>query len=148
MAGKTNEQPLNSSGDTNANQSTNGGQDPFDPSYLRLSQNFSEMAGVRKLLTTVPVRRPHKQEFIRVHADDTYRLETAVLELKEDRETYIVSPDLWPELPGELTPKVLYTTINRQGVLTLWPIRLPGEDGRVDQWNASALEAAEMAQSR
>jgi hypothetical protein len=148
MAGKTNEQPLNSSGDTNANQSTNGGQDPFDPSYLRLSQNFAEMAGVRKLLTTVPVRRPHKQEFIRVHADDTYRLETPVLELKEDRETYLVSPDLWPELPGELTPKVLYTTINRQGVLTLWPIRLPGEDGRVDQWNASALEAAEMAQSR
>jgi hypothetical protein len=33
-------------------------------------------------------------------------------------------------------------------VLTLWPIRRPGEDGRVDQWNASALEAAEMAQSR
>jgi hypothetical protein len=123
-------------------------KNPFDPARLQLSQNFAEMAGVRKLLTTVPVRRPHKQEFIRVHADDTYRLETPVLELKEDRETYLVSPDLWPELPGELTPKVLYTTINRQGVLTLWPIRLPGEDGRVDQWNASALEAAEMAQSR
>ena len=35
--------------------------------------------------------------------------------------------------------------MNRQGVLSIWPIRLPGEDGRLDQWNTSALEAAEMA---
>jgi len=43
---------------------------------------------------------------------------------------------------------VLFTTINRQGVLTLWPVRLPSEDGRHDEWNRSALEAAEMAQKR
>ena len=69
-----------------------------------------------------------------------------ILELKEDRETYLVDRNLWGELPGELIPKVLFTVINRQGVLTLWPIRLPGEDGRHDEWNRSALEAAEMAQ--
>ena len=27
------------------------------------------------------------------------------------------------------------------------PIRMPGEDGRLDRWNASALEAAESARS-
>ncbi len=27
----------------------------------------------------------------------------------------------------------------------LWPIRLPGEDGRIDDWNRSALEAAHKA---
>jgi hypothetical protein len=73
------------------------------------------------------------------------RLETAVLELKDDRETYLVSPDMRNELPGEVTPKVLMAAINRQGVLFLWPIRLPGEDGRHDEWNRSALEAARMA---
>src|SRR5262249_20661811 len=42
-------------------------------------------------------------------------------------------------------PRILLTTINRQGVVFLWPIRLPGSDGRVDAWSKSALEAAEMA---
>jgi hypothetical protein len=41
----------------------------FDPSVLRLSQNFSEATGVKKLVTTVPVRKPNKQDFIRVHPD-------------------------------------------------------------------------------
>jgi len=124
------------------------GQDPFDPSRLRLSQDFAATVGVKKALITVPVRKPSKQEFVRVHLDEAYRLETAVLELKEERETYLVEPSLWSELPSELTPKVLFTTINRQGVLTLWPVRMPGEDGRLDEWNASALEAAELARSR
>jgi len=121
---------------------------PFDPSHLRLSQNFSELVGVKKALLTVPVRKPSRQDFIRVHPGEDYRLETAVLELKDERESYLVDPTLWPELPGEIVCKVLFTTINRQGVLMLWPIRLPGEDGRHDEWNRSALEAAHMAQSR
>jgi hypothetical protein len=40
---------------------------------------------------------------------------------------------------------VLFTTMNRQGVLSPWPIRLPGRDGRLDTWNQSALEAALLA---
>jgi hypothetical protein len=117
----------------------------FDPSRLRLSQNFSESVGVKKALLTVPVRKPGRQDFVRTHPDDSFRLETAVIELKEDRETYLIDPELWHELPGEIVPKVLFTTINRQGVLSLWPIRLPREDGRHDEWNRSALEAADLA---
>ncbi len=130
--------------DEDSEKSTNR----FDPAKLRLSQNFAETVGVKKALVTVPVRKPNKQEFVRVHPNEEYRLETAVLELKEERETYLVAPELWPELPSELTPKVLYTTMNRQGVLALWPVRLPGEDGRLDAWNVSALEAAKMARTR
>jgi len=123
-----------------------GQTDPFDLDKLRLSQDFSANLGVKKALLTVPVRRPNRQEFIRVHPDADWRLETVILEVKEEREVYLVDKNLWGQLPGELIPKVLFTVINRQGVLTLWPIRLPGEDGRHDEWNRSALEAAEMAQ--
>ena len=119
--------------------------DPFNLSRLRLSQDFASQVGVKKALLTVPVRKPTRQEFVRVHPDPAWRLETAVLELKEERETYLVDPDLWGELPGEIIPKALFTTINRQGVVALWPVRLPGEDGRHDEWNRSALEAAHMA---
>jgi hypothetical protein len=68
-----------------------------------------------------------------------------VLEWKEDREVYLVNPDIWHELSGDIVPKVIITTINRQGDIILWLIRLPGEDGRLDDWNRSALEGAEMA---
>jgi hypothetical protein len=73
-----------------------------------------------------------------------------VVELKEERETYLVAPALWPELAGESTfsPRVLHTAVNRQGVVFLWPIRLPGPDGKLDDWNQSALEAAQRAQVR
>ena len=138
--------PTNNPATGNLGQTSDG--NPFDPSRLRLSQNFAESVGVKKALLTVPVRKPGRQDFVRVHPAESYRLETAVLELKDERETYLADPDIWYELAGEIVPKVLFTTINRQGVLTLWPIRLPGEDGRHDEWNRSALEAAEMAQKR
>ncbi len=37
--------------------------DPFDPASLRLDQSFTEGAGVKKLLTTVPVRKPKSTGF-------------------------------------------------------------------------------------
>ena len=119
--------------------------EPFDLERLRLSQDFAAQVGVKKALTTVPVRKPTRQEFLRVHPDAAWRFETAVLELKDDRETYLVDAALWAELAGEITRKVLFTALNRQGVVFLWPVRLPGEDGRLDAWNRSALEAAQLA---
>jgi hypothetical protein len=34
----------------------------------------------------------------------------------------------------EVVMKMLYTTINRQGTVTLWPVPLPTADGRVNEW--------------
>jgi len=60
---------------------------PFgDLSKLRLDQSF-DTVGVKKLLTTVPVRKPNKQDYVRGHDDPAYRLTpAAIIELKEDRE--------------------------------------------------------------
>jgi hypothetical protein len=124
--------------------------DPFDLASLRLSQDFASAVGVKRLITTIPVRKPSKEWFVRTHPSPSHRLQTAVLELKEDRETYLVSPDLWPELASDptLSPRLLLTAINRQNVLFLWPIRLPGADGKIDDWSRSALDAADEAKSR
>ena len=118
----------------------------LDLNALRLNQNFLAQTGVKKLLTTVPVRKPNKQDFIRVHAD--HRLETMVLELKDENETYLVAQHLWPELSSELVPKALIGTVNRQGVYFIWPVKLPGSDGRLDDWNISAAEAAQLARDK
>jgi hypothetical protein len=100
---------------------------------------------VKKAILTVPVRKPDRQWFIRVHPDPNYRLPVATIELKEDRVHYVVDPVLAADMPGEVVPKMLFTAVNRQGTIFLWPVRLPGADGRLDDWNRAALEAAEMA---
>lgn len=126
---------------------TDAAPDPFDPAALRLTGQATAALGVTKALLTVPVRKPDRSWFVRTHPEDAYRLATAVIEIKEDRETFLVAPALWPRLAAETTfsPRLLVTTVNRQGVLILWPIRLPGPDGRVDEWSKSAVEAAELA---
>lgn len=124
--------------------------DPFDLASLRLGQDFASAVGVERLITTVPVRKPTKEWFVRTHPDPAYRLQTAVLELKEEREVYLVAPVLRSELASEPTfsPRLLVTSVTRQGVLFLWPIRLPGPDGRTDDWSRSSMDAAEEAKSR
>jgi hypothetical protein len=122
--------------------------DPFDPAALRLDQSFTEGAQVKKLLTTVPVRKPNPQDFVRVRPEETYRLTAALIVLRDDRDVYLVPPLLAGDLQGEWTPHAIYTAISRQGVLFLWPVRLPGSDGRQLEWWRSAAEAAELAMSR
>jgi hypothetical protein len=124
--------------------------DPYDLDALRLGQDFASLAGVRKLLTTVPVRKPSKEWFVRVHPEPDYRLSTAVLELREDREVYLVSQRLWAGLASEATfsPRLLVSAVNRQGVFFVWPIRLPGSDGKIDSWSQSASEAMNIAQGK
>ena len=68
--------------------------------------------------------------------------------MKDEREEYVVAASLVPELVGEFVSKTLYTTVNRQGVVSLWPVRLPDPDGREMEWHRSAREAAELATTR
>lgn len=119
--------------------------DPFNPNRLRLSQRFSQGTDVRRALVTVPVRKPSAQEFFRVHPDEAWRLDTALIEIKADREAYLVAPEIWPLFPNECKPRTLYATIDRRNVITLWHVRLPDENGRLDDWSRSAHEAAHLA---
>jgi hypothetical protein len=137
----------NADNDAKAGDDTepNSAPDPFNNlESLRLDQSFADTVGVKKLITTIPVRKPNRQDFVRVHPDPAYRLTpSALLELKEDRETYFVLPEIAQELPDEFYPATLFTAINTQRVLTVWPVKLPGE--RPNEWHRSAAEAAEMA---
>jgi len=115
---------------------------------LRLSQNFAAAVPTRKLLLTVPVRKPGRQEWIQVHPEESMHIDLAIIEDKDLRETLCVRADLQEELLGEWVAKRLYPTITRQGVPFLWPIRLPGPDGRIDEWNRSAAEIADVARTK
>jgi len=127
--------------------SEDSGGNPFDPKRLRISQGLGDTAYVRRVVASCPVRKPDRQEFVRVHPGPAMSIEVALLEFKEQREHYLVAPELAVILPGEAVPKVLYTTITRHGGLMLWPIKLPDDNGRLDPWNDAALIAAERAKT-
>jgi hypothetical protein len=123
--------------------------EPFDPQALRLAQDFSMLAPVKKILMQVPVRRPDPQQFFRVHSDPQMRLEpAAVLELTDRQESYLVVPRLYSQVANEVKVKVLFLAITRTGVVFLWPVALPDADGRMNPWSRSAMLAAEHAMTR
>jgi hypothetical protein len=121
--------------------------DPFDLGNLRLSQSFTEI-GVKKLLTTVPVRKPGPQDWVRVHSSPEFKADFPVIELKTEREEYVVTAGVAPVLVGEYVPKTLLTAITRQGTVFLWPIRLPSSDGKDLDWWRSARDAAARARDK
>src|SRR5262245_64840721 len=92
--------------------------DPFDLTSLRLDQTYSDGLAVKKLITMIRVGKPQKQHFIRVHPDPAYRISpVALLELRDERENYLVTPTLAAELLGEFRSNVLFTAITRAGTL-------------------------------
>jgi len=99
-------------------------------------------------LTTVPCRKPNRHEFVRVRPGEDWRLETGVFEDKVNREVYLVCRDLWVELAGEVYPVCLFLAVNRQGDVFLWPVKLPGADGRGNTWNESTLAAARLGEAK
>jgi hypothetical protein len=56
-----------------------------------------------------------------------------------------VAPSTVADLQNELTLKTLFTAINRQGVVFLWPVPVTTTDVRILEWHRSAREGAEMA---
>jgi hypothetical protein len=124
--------------------------DPFSPEALRVTPDAGSI-GVRREILSVPVRKPNKQEFFRVRPDEPgqgWHLDTVVLELSEDRETYLVAPALREELAAEGRVARLYTCLSRGGALFLWPVPLPGPDGRANPWHQSAHDIAGRAVER
>jgi hypothetical protein len=121
---------------------------PFDLDGLALSQSFAETVGVEKLLTHVPIGKPDGQVWSRVHPSPEFQRNLPLLILKTDREHYLVKREMLAELAGEYVGVTMYTAISSQGVLRLWPVRLPGPDGKDLAWWSTEREAAERAKKR
>jgi hypothetical protein len=127
--------------------------DPFNLEALR-AQPING-APVKKILTTVPVRKPRTDEFFRVHPDPAYVVDAYMLHYRSERKVgttpYWVTTDMQGALADRLKPTRLFTCISRAGVTFLWPAVIPAEHegggggGRL--WHVSALDGAERAKT-
>jgi hypothetical protein len=122
--------------------------DPFDPENLKI--DAMEDLAIEKVLTAVPVRKPDRREFFRVHPDPAFAVDTLVLERHDgmDRQSYLVAPEIQHMVLPEMHRVRLHTAITRRGVVFLWPIKLPLEDSdRLRRLSDTALLAAGQAKT-
>jgi hypothetical protein len=120
--------------------------DPFDPAALRIDQNTEALA-VKRVWTTIPVGKPQKHHWFRVHPSEEFRLtKAATIKLEEgiERDIYILAPHIAAAFPEEVSYVALFTVINRQEQIRIWPVRLPEDDGRWNDWSSSAWQAARL----
>src|ERR1700757_5538008 len=90
---------------------------PYQPQNLWIDPSKIHASGaVKKILTTVPIRKPNKQEFFRVHPGEDYWRPVALLEL--DRYLYLVHPNMVPHLdPTDFYYAYLCLAISKGGTL-------------------------------
>ena len=118
--------------------------DPYDLAALHIG-SLADI-DVEKVMTTVPVRRPHRTEFFRVHPEPDYVADTLAIEYDDgrERETYLVRSNVAGLIAQDVRPVRLHVCINKRQAVFIWPAKLPqdGNDaGR--RWAESALMAAE-----
>jgi hypothetical protein len=124
--------------------------DPYDLDAIRTVP--SPHIETQKILLVSVKERPGKHQFFRTHPDPAYSTEWYTLTYESetsDREIYWVAPSLWGTLSEYTTRVRLYTCIDRQKNLFLWPCKLPDEDSNSTsrKWAQSRLQAAEEAKN-
>jgi hypothetical protein len=121
--------------------------DPFDLRRLRLPQDFSFAPLLRPRLTAVPVRKPAAEWFIQTRPGPESQRPFFIAQPEGEVNPYLVTKSVWQSLlrHRRVRRHQLLTAVTRQGVVFLWPLRLPRPR---DSWAESALEAGRLAAGR
>jgi hypothetical protein len=110
---------------------------------LKISSDLERR--VERILSRIPVGRPSKESFFRIHPD--YALDALVLEVREEGEVLLVDPALYGALADEkcVSKRILRLGITRQRNLFVYPVR-PPQEGRRDDWAITAIDAVNRAE--
>jgi hypothetical protein len=103
----------------------------------------------KKLLNTVPVKKPNSQIFFRVNPDPHYCLDVYLFEDKEDsNRLYLVKNDVVPLLPEEVKLYKIYLAVNTKFDPFLFPVRQQDETGNWNEWHRSQQQCVEIAKKK
>jgi hypothetical protein len=118
--------------------------DELESCRLDESDTLGVVVG-REILTRVPVRRPGRKEFVRVHPDPlmTRAMALYVDDSEDgDGEAYLVTKGMRETFEGDVKATLLQVAMTRSGVLFVWPLTIPQPDGgRGRSWHESAMVA-------
>ena len=119
----------------------------FDPSRFKINPNNQTGTEVRKFLTHVPVRKPTKQQFVRVHPSSDYRMVCGIIKMEDDERPFLVVPGMCQILGEEIKLVDLRLSMDRQGNFFLWPVPLAHTIGIKNMWNDSHRDVANSAEN-
>jgi hypothetical protein len=109
----------------------------LDIENFRVSQDYAARMQLAKRPVSIPVGRPNPQQFLMFHPDPTWRITLNVLEVRANRRTYLVAPELEPELLGDIITKQFAAYTTPAGSWGLWGFRLGGGPRPLDNYNLS-----------
>jgi hypothetical protein len=112
---------------------------------LATDQDFL-LGGTDLLLNDLPVRKPHRNWFFRVHPDTKLTAIVFVLEDDRDSAEYVVGGEALSMLREYVKRKQLFVCQNDAGNLFVWLIGQPID--MKNDWNSSALSIAEVARGK
>ena len=113
--------------------------DEIDLENFTYREDFATTIKLQGETTFVPVRRPDPQSWVYISSKPELRATVAILELKQQRETYLVRPEIAASLNGDVGNRLLVPYQDREGGLFLWAVRLVDARGGLDSWTTSAL---------
>jgi hypothetical protein len=118
----------------------------FDLASLKLPQDFLIDYGTEKVHTVIPVGRPSKDTFIRIHPSEEYQITVGTIVVQGDRkETFILAPAAMGFVPELEKITHLRLAVDRQG--NLYIIDVPAVDpSRSNHWTDSLLAAVGLAE--
>jgi hypothetical protein len=83
-----------------------------------------------------------------VHPDADMTLATSFYVDRENRETYLVMPEMREVLITGVKIMLLVTAVTSRGSVFLWPLALGDDTGRTNAWHETARDGATRAKSK
>lgn len=114
---------------------------------LRLDQEFDEGDAV-PVLTKIPIDKPAKTCFFRVHPDAAYTFTCWLLDLEDTGETYLITPQVNQLIPGLARSVRLYLAVDRKGNPRLIPLSLTEANEQSNPWHVSRYECLKLAMQK
>jgi len=98
----------------------------------------------------IPVEKPGEFEWFQTHPDPAYRPALPCIDFlppgTKNRELHLIHPTMVPflsKLRSSIAVYQLYFLMNRIGNVRVCPVKLPGPDGRMNDWNRTRQAAVE-----
>jgi hypothetical protein len=120
-------------------------RDPDEDILELVRLDPTQLDAAVKVPLTLQCQKPSRHDFVRVHPVDQVIVGAIELKDEEDGGIFVVTPEMASALGDEVKSLLLRPYINRSGILRLWPIRLPGPDGKLNEWHRTAGVAADLA---
>ncbi|MGA2467620.1 MAG: hypothetical protein ABSH06_25145 [Thermodesulfobacteriota bacterium] len=110
--------------------------DEFDIESFTYRENLESKSSMGQV-TFIPVQSPRQNKWIFISSKPEWRCNVALIQ--ENRESYLVRPELVPSLNGGVSHRMLVPYIDRDAAIFLWPIRVTDFQGKLNSWSTSAL---------